>query len=82
MSTRRYRNFKQMKSKLLHKSRWEPAFRDCVPLQDRPEYNPKANKGALPVEPEKKPKKTVTDEDVSIMQVKSPTKKKRKEYVR
>ena len=55
-----------MKRKLLHKSRWEPAFRDCVPLQDRPEYNPRL-KLTIEVEPEKKPKKTVTDEDVSIM---------------
>ena len=56
-----------MKSKLLHKSRWEPAFRDCVPLQERPEYNPKASKNAPVEEPKLKPKKAVTDEDISIM---------------
>ena len=32
LSTRRYHNFATMKRKLLNKSRWEPAFRDCVPL--------------------------------------------------
>ena len=66
-STRRFRNFAQMKQKLLYKSRWEPALRDCVPLQDRPEYNPKANKNIIVVEPEKKTKKVVTDDDISIM---------------
>ena len=66
-STRRFRNFAQMKQKLLYKSRWEPALRDCVPLQDRPEYNPKANKNIIVVEPEKKQKKVVTDDDISIM---------------
>ena len=66
-STRRYRNFEIMKRKLLFKSRWEEAFRECIPLQDRPEYNPRKNKNLVWEEPVKKPRKTVTDEEVSIM---------------
>ena len=70
---KRFSNLQQMKRKCTGMVRWEVGFAQLVPVAEREDPNFVIEKMEKPI---------ITQEDISIMKVESPTKKMLKEYQR